>query len=99
MVGLQECLVARGWGQGGFRTGELETHFRQLAWFVQVKTNGEAMGGVSGEADGLEEVDIMAVFEQLQLQGWGYKNGCISGTVGLINTKFGHSIPEGVPYH
>ena len=45
----------------------------------------------------LEEVEIMAVFEQLQ--GWGYKNDCISGTVGLINTKFGHSIPEGVPYH
>ena len=39
----------------------------------------------------------MAVFEQLQ--GWGYKNGCILGTVGLINTKFGHSIAEGVPYY
>ena len=35
MVGLQECLVARGWGHGGFHTGELETHCRWLAWFVQ----------------------------------------------------------------
>ena len=54
------------------------------------------MDGIS-EVDGVEEVDIMAVFEQLQ--GWGYKNGCILGTIGLINTEFGHSIPEGVPYH
>ena len=36
MVGLQECLVARGWGHGGFHTEELETHCRQLAWFKQV---------------------------------------------------------------
>ena len=57
------------------------------------------MGGTPGEADGSEEVDILAVFEQLQHWGWGYKNGCILGTVGLINTKFGHSIPGGVPYH
>ena len=35
MVGLQECLVARGWGHGGFHTGELETHCRQLAWFLR----------------------------------------------------------------
>ena len=55
------------------------------------------MGGTSGEADRSEEVDILAVFEQLQ--EWGYKNDCILGTVGPINTKFGHSIPEGVSYH
>ena len=35
MAGLQECLVARGWGHGGFCTGELETHCRQLVWFEQ----------------------------------------------------------------
>ena len=35
MVGLQECLVARGWGHGGFCTGESETHCRWLAWFIQ----------------------------------------------------------------
>ena len=34
VVGLQECLVARGWGHRGFHTGESETHCRQLAWFV-----------------------------------------------------------------
>ena len=34
VVGLQECLVARGWGHGGFCTGELETHCRWLAWFI-----------------------------------------------------------------
>ena len=54
------------------------------------------MGGISEEG-GVEEVDIMAVFEQLQ--GWGDKNGCILGTVGLINTKIGHSVAGGVPYH
>ena len=35
VVGLQECLVARGWGHGGFHTGESETHCSQLAWFIQ----------------------------------------------------------------
>ena len=35
MVGLQECLVARKWGHGGFHTEGLETHCRQLAWFEQ----------------------------------------------------------------
>ena len=35
VVGLQECLVARGWGHGRFHTGESETHCRQLAWFAQ----------------------------------------------------------------
>ena len=34
VVGLQECLVARGWGHGGFHTGGSGTHCRQLAWFV-----------------------------------------------------------------
>ena len=53
------------------------------------------MGGISGEAD--EEVDIMAVSLN-SYRGWGYKNGCILGTVGLINTKFGHSVAGGVPY-
>ena len=33
--GLQECLVPRGWGHGGFHTEELETHCRQLAWFIR----------------------------------------------------------------
>ena len=33
MVGLQECLVARRWGHGGFHTEELETCCRQLVWF------------------------------------------------------------------
>ena len=55
------------------------------------------MGGTSGEADGSEEVDILAACLN-SYRGWGYKNGCILGTVGLINTKFGYSIPEGVPY-
>ena len=35
MVGLQECLMARGWGHGGFHTGEWGTHCRWLAWFIQ----------------------------------------------------------------
>ena len=35
VVGLQECLVARGWGHEGFHTGEWETHCRWLAWFEQ----------------------------------------------------------------
>ena len=35
VVGLQECSVARGWGHGGFHSGESETHCRQLAWFEQ----------------------------------------------------------------
>ena len=35
MVGLQECLVARGWGYRGFHTEESETHCRRLAWFKQ----------------------------------------------------------------
>ena len=35
VVGLQECLVARGWGHRGFCTEELETHCRLLAWFEQ----------------------------------------------------------------
>ena len=35
MTGLQECLVARGWGHGGFCTEESETCCRQLAWFKQ----------------------------------------------------------------
>ena len=56
------------------------------------------MGGISGEADGLGEVDILAVCLN-SYRGGGNKNGCILGTVGLINTKFGHNIPEGVPYH
>ena len=55
------------------------------------------MGGIS-EVDGMEEVDILAVCLN-RYRGWGYKNDCFPGTIGLINTKFGHSIPEGVPYH
>ena len=43
MVGLQECLVARGWGHGWFHTEELETHCRQLAWLEWVQTNGQAI--------------------------------------------------------
>ena len=35
MVGLQECLVTRGWGHREFHTEELETHCRWLAWFEQ----------------------------------------------------------------
>ena len=35
MLGLQECLVARGWGHGGFCTGESDTHCRWLSWFEQ----------------------------------------------------------------
>ena len=35
MVGLQECLVARGWGLRGFHTEESETHCKWLAWFEQ----------------------------------------------------------------
>ena len=58
------------------------------------------MGGIPGEADELEEVDILAVcLNSYSYRGWGYKNGCNSGTVSLINTKFGHSVAEGVPYH
>ena len=56
------------------------------------------MGGTSGEADGSEEVDILAVCLN-SYRGGGTKNGCILRTVGLINTKFGYSIPEGMPYH
>ena len=33
VVGLWECLVAKGWGHGGFHTEESETHCRWLAWF------------------------------------------------------------------
>ena len=43
VVGLQECLVARGWVHRGFHTKELETHCRQLAWFNRVQTNGQAI--------------------------------------------------------
>ena len=35
VVGLWECLVARGWDHRGFHTGELETHCWWLAWFAQ----------------------------------------------------------------
>ena len=56
------------------------------------------MGGISGEADGSEEVDILAMCLNTY-KVWGYKNGCILGTIGPINTKFEHSIPEGMPYH
>ena len=56
------------------------------------------MGGTSGEADESEEVDILAVCLN-SYRGWGYKDGCILGTIGPINTKFGHNIPVGVPYH
>ena len=35
VVGLQECLVARGWGHRRFHTEGSETHCRQLAWFKQ----------------------------------------------------------------
>ena len=45
MVGLQECLVARGWGHRGFHTEGLETHCRQLAWF---KRGSRPMGRPSG---------------------------------------------------
>ena len=34
VVGLLECLVARGWGHRGFCTEKLETLCRQLAWFI-----------------------------------------------------------------
>ena len=43
MVGLQECLVARGWDHRGFCTGELETHCRWLAWFVRIQANGQTI--------------------------------------------------------
>ena len=33
MVGLQECLVARGWGHGGLPAEGSEIHCRWLAWF------------------------------------------------------------------
>ena len=56
------------------------------------------MGGTSGEADGSEEVDILAVCLN-SYKGWGYKNGCNLGTVGPINTKFGHSIPRSMAFH
>ena len=54
------------------------------------------MGGISGEADELEEVDILAVCLN-SYRGWGYKNGCILGNISLINTKFGHSVAGHVP--
>ena len=53
------------------------------------------MGGISDEAD--EEVDIMAVsLNSYSYRGVGYKNGCISGIVSLINTNFGHSVAGGL---
>ena len=42
---------------------------------------------------------IMVRLGKPEREGVGYKNGCILGTIGLIYFKFGHSIPEGVPYH
>ena len=50
------------------------------------------MGGIS-EVDGEGEVDILAVW------GWGYKNSCNLGTIGLINTKYRDIVAGGMPYH
>ena len=56
------------------------------------------MGSISGEVGRVEEVDILAVYLN-SFRGWGYKNGCILGTVSLINTKFEHSVAGDVPYY
>ena len=77
VVGLQECLVARGWGYRGFHTGESETHCRQLAWFVWGPGQwaghlGWFVSDVAVGADG-----GVVCYLQIQCQSWHRLRQCL----------------------
>ena len=57
------------------------------------------MGGTSGEVDGMEEVDMLAVCVWTATATGGYKIINISGSIGWIDFKFGQDVADGVPYH
>ena len=87
VVGLQECLVARGWGHGGFHTEESETHCKWLAWFEWVQAKGQAIWAGLFWMQLLEQMEGVALCYVLPLCIFGLYLSAASISVVLLSSN------------